>query len=107
MKKPLLLAGLVVLVVAVLAESLGMQATASNPMRLDCGAGCGKTSHLSLTILAPEHSILGKPTMSAAFIERVLGVAHSPADGHGQTFHDVGVTSGIAPACSHSLFHHE
>ncbi len=107
MKKPLLLAGLVVLVVAVLAESLGMQVTASNSMRLDCGAGCGKTSHLSLTILAPEHSILGKPTMSAAFIDRVLAAAHSPAAGSGQTFYDAGVTSGIDPAWSLSFFHHE
>ena len=107
MKKPLLLAGLVVLVVAVLAESLGMQVTASNPMRLDCGAGCGNTSHLSLTILAPEHSILGKPTISAAFIDRVLAAARSPAAGTGQTFYDAGVTSGIDPAWSLSFFHHE
>ncbi len=45
MKKPLLLVGLLALAVVALAESLGMQATASNPARLECNQDCGKTYH--------------------------------------------------------------
>ncbi len=107
MKKPLLFAALVLLVVVVLAESLGRQATASTAVRLDCGVGCGKTYHLSVTILAPEHSILGKPTLSAAFIDRVLSAARSPAAGTGQDFYQLSLHYGIDDVWPLAFFHHE
>src|SRR5712692_458002 len=66
MKRPFVLFGLVALAVAVLAFSNGLHATPNTPARLNCSAGCGHTYQMSFTILSPEHSILGKPTLSAA-----------------------------------------
>jgi len=107
MKRPFVLFGLVALAVAVLAFSNGLHATPNTPARLNCSAGCGHTYQMSFTILSPEHSILGKPTLSAAFIDRVLATAHSPAAGTGEDFYQLSLHYGIDDAWPLAFFHHE
>jgi hypothetical protein len=51
--------------------------------------------------------VLGSPTISAAFINRVLAAYHSPAAGLGQVLYDDGVQSGIDPVYALAFFLHE
>jgi hypothetical protein len=53
------------------------------------------------------YSVLGKPTISADFINRVLASYNSPATGKGQTLYDMGVRYGIDPAFALAFFMHE
>jgi hypothetical protein len=53
------------------------------------------------------YSVLGKPTVSAAFINRVLATYNSPAAGKGQVLYDLGVKYGIDPAFALAFFMHE
>ncbi len=53
------------------------------------------------------YSVLSKPTISAAFINRVLAAYHSPAAGKGQALYDLGVQYGIDPAFALAFFLHE
>lgn len=53
------------------------------------------------------YAVLGKPTISAAFINQVLQAYHSPAAGKGQTLYDMGVKYGIDPAFALAFFMHE
>ncbi len=53
------------------------------------------------------HSVLGKPTISAAFLNQVLASYHSPAEGRGQALYDLGVKYGIDPAFALAFFLHE
>jgi Mannosyl-glycoprotein endo-beta-N-acetylglucosaminidase len=53
------------------------------------------------------YSVLGKPTISADFINRVLTSYNSPAAGKGQTLYDMGVKYGIDPAFALAFFMHE
>jgi hypothetical protein len=59
----------------------------------------------------PEHSgtyaVIGKPTISAAKIDKVLHAAGSPADGTGATLYDLGIQYGIDPAFALAFFDHE
>lgn len=59
----------------------------------------------------PVHSgpyaVLGKPTISANFINQVLASYHSPAAGKGQTLYDLGVKYGIDPVFALAFFMHE
>ncbi len=52
-------------------------------------------------------SVLGSPTVSAAFIDRVLSAYHSPAAGLGQALYDDGVRTGIDPVYALAFFMHE
>jgi hypothetical protein len=52
-------------------------------------------------------SVLGPPTVSAAFIDRVLTSYHSPAAGLGQALYDDGVRTGIDPVYALAFFMHE
>ena len=52
-------------------------------------------------------SVLGPPTVSAAFINRVLSAYHSPAAGLGQALYDDGVRTGIDPVYALAFFMHE
>ena len=52
-------------------------------------------------------SVVGKPTITAAFINRVLSTYHSPAAGKGQALYDMGVQYGIDPAFALAFFLHE
>ena len=53
------------------------------------------------------YSVLGKPTITVDFINRVLANANSPAAGKGQALYDLGVRYGIDPAFALAFFQHE
>lgn len=53
------------------------------------------------------YAVLGKPTISATFINRVLASYNSPAAGKGQALYNLGVTYGIDPAFALAFFMHE
>jgi len=53
------------------------------------------------------YSVLGKPTISANFINQVLASYNSPAAGKGQTLYDLGVKYGIDPVFALAFFMHE
>ncbi len=53
------------------------------------------------------YSVIGQPTISAAFINRVLNAYNSPAAGTGQALYDLGVKYGIDPAFALAFFLHE
>src|SRR6266699_3519610 len=53
------------------------------------------------------YSVLGPPTVSAAFINQVLAAYHSPAAGLGQALYDNGVRTGIDPVYALAFFMHE
>jgi Mannosyl-glycoprotein endo-beta-N-acetylglucosaminidase len=53
------------------------------------------------------YSVMGKPTITAAFINEVLAAYHSPAAGTGQALYDLGVKYGIDPAFALAFFMHE
>jgi hypothetical protein len=54
-----------------------------------------------------ESSVVGPPTVTAAFIDRVLIAYESPAAGTGQALYDDGVTTGIDPVYALAFFLHE
>ena len=51
--------------------------------------------------------VLGKPTITPEYINRVLCSAYSPACGTGQALYDDGARAGIDPAYALAFFHHE
>ncbi|MEO6887472.1 MAG: hypothetical protein ABI456_00530, partial [Ktedonobacteraceae bacterium] len=53
------------------------------------------------------YSVLGKPTITVAFINKVLDTYHSPAAGKGQALYDYGVQYGIDPVYGLAFFLHE
>jgi len=53
------------------------------------------------------YSVLGKPSISADFINQVLDNYHSPARGKGQVLYDYGVKYGIDPVYALAFFMHE
>jgi hypothetical protein len=53
------------------------------------------------------YSVLGKPTISADFINQVLASYNSPAQGKGQALYELGVQDGIDPAFALAFFFHE
>jgi hypothetical protein len=53
------------------------------------------------------YSVLGKPTITADFINRVLASYSSPAAGLGQQMYDLGVKYGIDPVYALAFFMHE
>ncbi len=59
--------------------------------------------------VAPSNSssVVGPPTITAAFIDRVLSAYGSPAAGTGQALYDDGVASGIDPVYALAFFLHE
>ncbi len=60
-----------------------------------------------LPINPGPYSVLGKPTITAAFINQVLASYHSPAAGTGQQMYDLGVQYGIDPVYALAFFMHE
>ena len=54
-----------------------------------------------------SYSVLGSPTVSAEFINRVLAANHSPAAGKGQALFDYGVQYGVDPVYALAFFMHE
>ena len=57
----------------------------------------------------PQESsmVLGKPTLDASFVNRVLSAYHSPAGGTGQALYDLSVGYGIDDAYALAFFMHE
>lgn len=53
------------------------------------------------------YSVLGSPSISVDFINRVLDAYSSPAAGKGQALYDLGVKYGIDPAFALAFFQHE
>jgi hypothetical protein len=53
------------------------------------------------------YAVLGKPTISADFINQVLASYNSPAAGKGQDMYDLGVKYGIDPVFALAFFMHE
>ena len=60
-----------------------------------------------LSSAAASDSVVGRPTISAAFIDQVLSAYHSPAAGTGQALYDDGVAFDIDPAFALAFFFHE
>src|SRR5579885_2609664 len=54
-----------------------------------------------------NYTVVGKPSISADFINRVLDYYHSPASGKGQALYDDGLQFGIDPAYALAFFMHE
>jgi hypothetical protein len=55
----------------------------------------------------PGTNILGRPSLSASFLENVLVLAHSPAQGTGITFYTESLRTGIDDAFPFAFFLHE
>jgi hypothetical protein len=53
------------------------------------------------------YAVLGKPTITADFINQVLASYNSPAAGKGQDMYDLGVKYGIDPVFALAFFMHE
>lgn len=64
-------------------------------------------AHIMPERLTSYYSILGPPTVSAAFIDQVLAANNSPAVGNGQAIYNDGVKYGIDPAFALAFFMHE
>jgi hypothetical protein len=60
-----------------------------------------------LPVKTGPYSVLGKPTISADFINRVLTSYNSPAAGKGRAMYDLGVKYGIDPVYALAFFQHE
>jgi hypothetical protein len=60
-----------------------------------------------IPVHAGPYSVLGKPTISAAFINEVLAAYNSPAAGQGQAMYNLGVKYGIDPVYALAFFMHE
>jgi hypothetical protein len=56
---------------------------------------------------ATGYSVLGQPSIRAAFINQVLSSYHSPAAGKGQALYDDGVHYGVDPVFALAFFQHE
>ena len=61
----------------------------------------------SAIVTPGKYSFIGKPTLSAAFIDRVLASYHSPAAGKEQALYELGAKYGIDPAYALAFFMHE
>ncbi len=60
-----------------------------------------------LPVSSGPYSVLGKPTITANFINQVLASYGSPAAGLGQQMYDLGVRYGIDPVYALAFFMHE
>ena len=105
MKKPLLLLCLAgVLFLALAAQNAPGATSASTHSQQQ-----GVTYRFSMNVHSSNtgHSVLGKPTITAAFVNRVLAAAHSPAAGTGQDFYRLSLQYGIDDVWPLAFFHHE
>jgi hypothetical protein len=79
----------------------GLLAQKSSPPRISVVAPPGWQAD------DPSYTVIGPPTISADFIDRVLSAYGSPAVGTGQALYDVGVQYGIDPVYALAFFMHE
>jgi Mannosyl-glycoprotein endo-beta-N-acetylglucosaminidase len=56
---------------------------------------------------ADGYTIIGKPTISAAFIDKILTLYHSPAAGKGQALYNAAVKAHMDPVFALALFMHD
>ncbi len=56
---------------------------------------------------ADGYNIVGKPTINAAFIDKILTRYHSPAAGKGQALYNAGVKAHIDPIFALAFFMHD
>jgi len=98
-------AGLLLLIMLALAISNNPGLTSASAQ---LAATTNGTPYAPLPAQKPDDgSLLGKPTISAHFIDQVLAAYHSPATGTGQQLYDLGVQAGIDPAYALAFFLHE
>jgi hypothetical protein len=71
------------------------------------GPSSVSASSLSSSSLSTGTSILGRPSLSASFMNSILARAGSPARGTGQTFYAESVRTGIDDAYPFAFFEHE
>lgn len=83
---------------------LGGSISAFNTWQNSSGPIPTKTAILPHT---GPYAVLGKPTITADFINRVLASYNSPAAGKGQAMYDLGVKYGIDPVYALAFFMHE
>ncbi len=57
--------------------------------------------------VCPHYTVVCHPTLGADFLNSVLHLYHSPADGKGQELYDLGIQYGIDPAFALAFFMHE
>ena len=65
------------------------------------------TAETPVPVHTGPYSVLGKPTITADFINQVLASYNSPAAGKGQALYDLGVKYGIDPVFALAFFMHE
>ena len=65
------------------------------------------TAKKPIPVHSGPYAVLGKPTISADFINQVLASYNSPAAGKGQALYDLGVQYGIDPVFALAFFMHE
>ena len=79
--------------------------TVSSTPPVVASTAVGSTANTTRTPYpADQYSILGKPSVDAAFINKILTQYHSPAAGKGQLFFDEGVKYGIDPIYALAFF---
>lgn len=105
--------GLIVIVVLALAwynmTYAAQSPSAPHPSLIQKGGTRNTSSHGVRPSTFPQtpSSIVGPPTITADFIDRVLKTAHSPAVGIGNAMYRLGMQYGIDPAFPLAFFHHE
>jgi hypothetical protein len=70
-------------------------------------AGAQLATPTSASTQAQTYTVVGKPTVSAHFIDQVLAHYHSPTQGTGQQLYNLGVKYGIDPVYALAFFMHE
>lgn len=85
---------------------VGGSVSAFNTWQNSNGPIADKTP-IPVQIQTGPYSVLGKPTISAALINKVLAAYNSPAAGQGQAMYDLGVKYGIDPVYALAFFMHE
>ncbi|GCE04237.1 glucosaminidase domain-containing protein [Dictyobacter aurantiacus] len=66
-----------------------------------------KTAPVRVQTSSLSDRILGRPSVSAAFMNTVLARANSPAKGLGDALYQLGQETGIDPVYALAFFHHE
>ena len=77
-------------------------------MRIMCrGLAVREGNEVPIPSHPGNYSVLGKPTITAAFINEVLAAYNSPTKGMGQSLYSLGVQYGIDPVYALAFFMHE
>ena len=110
MARTLLLILLLVAVGLVALSMMGSPASHATTFSLSLAASSPVPIHSAGRVAAPDRSsssILGRPSLSVAFINRVLSAYHSPAAGLGSVLYADSLTYGIDDAYPLAFFLHE